>query len=154
MGSSGVSEDTIAALPRVSRRLLCSFVACVGIALVWSLISNGRVQDERPAWRPQPPHAPPTLVVYAFSASDPVHWHNLLYFLREGVKQDDGCEYAIVLQVETASQDLEAAQPPDLPPLPSNAKYHLHHNHCYDCEYTSQLSAWGPIRALCFFFVP
>ncbi len=39
-----------------------------------------------------------TLVVYVFSPTDPEYENNLRYFLREGVHDNDGCDYVFVLQ--------------------------------------------------------
>lgn len=39
-----------------------------------------------------------TLVVYVFSNTDPEYYANLLFFLRFGVAEGDGCDYVIIIQ--------------------------------------------------------
>lgn len=39
-----------------------------------------------------------TLVVYVYSPTDPEYANNLRYFLRQGVHDNDGCDYVFVLQ--------------------------------------------------------
>lgn len=46
---------------------------------------------------------------------------NLRYFIRQGVRPDDGCEYIIVLQQDGGPQT-------ELPELPPNARYEHHAN--------------------------
>ncbi|KAL4459147.1 hypothetical protein ABPG75_014012 [Micractinium tetrahymenae] len=68
-----------------------------------------------------------TLVVYVFSGSDPEYADNLRFFISEAVKENDGCDYVIVLQ-----QGKGLSQPDPLPVLPPNARYLRHPNECYD----------------------
>ena len=49
-----------------------------------------------------------TLVVYIFSDTDPTYAGNLKFFLRWGVRENDGAKYIIVLQ---QSQEAEVALP-------------------------------------------
>lgn len=44
--------------------------------------------------------APDTLVVYIFSYTNPEYKENLLHFVRHGIREDDGCQYVIVIQTE------------------------------------------------------
>lgn len=45
--------------------------------------------------------APPdTLVIYIFSYTNPEYKENLLHFVRHGIREDDGCQYVIVIQTE------------------------------------------------------
>lgn len=37
------------------------------------------------------------LVMYVFSNTDPQYLDNLRYFVREGVAQDDGCDYVFIV---------------------------------------------------------
>mmetsp|Transcript_3206 Transcript_3206/g.9295 ORF Transcript_3206/g.9295 Transcript_3206/m.9295 type:complete len:532 (-) Transcript_3206:1175-2770(-) len=73
-----------------------------------------------------------TLVVYVFSPTDPEYIKNLLYFVREGIRPDDGCDYVIVINqvgTEKASNEVASALAGRLPP---NARTVLHGNECYD----------------------
>ncbi|KAI7836092.1 hypothetical protein COHA_010020 [Chlorella ohadii] len=72
----------------------------------------------------------PTLLVYVFSNTDPEYINNLRFFVKFGMAADDGVTYIIVVQ-ETPGE-----APPELPPLPPNARYVRHTNECYD---------WGTI---------
>lgn len=40
---------------------------------------------------------PETLVLYSFSHTDFAYHHNLLYYLRHGVHEDDGCHHMIII---------------------------------------------------------
>ena len=42
---------------------------------------------------------PDTLVMYVYSNSDPEYERNLRFFVANGVRAGDGCDYVIVLQV-------------------------------------------------------
>lgn len=57
---------------------------------------------------------PDVLVVYVFSNTDPEYINNLRFFLREGVNQNDGCEYLIVVNdsksLNVRSHVLQAAE--------------------------------------------
>jgi hypothetical protein len=44
------------------------------------------------------PTAAHTLVIYIFSKTDTEYENNLLFFLKFGVKADDGCDYIFILQ--------------------------------------------------------
>lgn len=39
-----------------------------------------------------------TLVVYVYSNTDPEYQANLKYFLKTGVRADDGCDYVVIIQ--------------------------------------------------------
>lgn len=67
-----------------------------------------------------------TLVVYVFSDTDPEYIRNLRYFVSNGIWDEDGCQYIIVIQ---QSKTLPAYE---LPELPANARYMQHANECYD----------------------
>ncbi|MEW5312893.1 MAG: hypothetical protein WDW38_004491 [Sanguina aurantia] len=70
------------------------------------------------------------LVMYIFAATDPEFYNNLNYFIREAVALDKDnlrMDYVIVVQ-----KFGDASKLLDLPQLPSNAKYVLHANECYD----------------------
>ena len=45
---------------------------------------------------------PNTLVIYVFSDTDKEYIYNLRYFVREGIKEGDGCDYVIVIQREAS----------------------------------------------------
>ncbi|KAK9816513.1 hypothetical protein WJX72_001363 [[Myrmecia] bisecta] len=67
-----------------------------------------------------------TLIIYVYSNSDPEYSRNLHFFIKNGMRDGDGCEYLVIVQQDPA-------QPGgDLPPLPSNAQYMYHANECYD----------------------
>jgi hypothetical protein len=66
------------------------------------------------------------LVLYSFFEGDEVSWGNLYFFLGNGIKADDGAQYIIILNGITSLQDER------LTLLPSNARYVLHANECYD----------------------
>eukprot|EP01025_Chloroclados_australasicus_P067784 TRINITY_DN939_c1_g1_i1.p2 TRINITY_DN939_c1_g1~~TRINITY_DN939_c1_g1_i1.p2 ORF type:complete len:416 (-),score=23.99 TRINITY_DN939_c1_g1_i1:2601-3848(-) len=67
------------------------------------------------------------LVMYVFSNTDPVYEQNLQFFIREGMQEDDGCDYVIVIQ---RGEDITPLDP--LPVLPKNARYVYHYNEGYD----------------------
>jgi hypothetical protein len=88
----------------------------------------------------------PTLVIYVYSNTDPEYLKNLEFFIKEAIKPNDGCEYVIVLQqnspedvpwpnvqrllVDGTRADENAINDPPL--LPSNARFLLHRNECFD----------------------
>jgi hypothetical protein len=101
----------------------------------------------------------PTLVIYVYSGSDPEYLTNLEFFIQEAIKPNDGCEYVIVLQQNTpedlpwpdfntvlngttakttAAAAAEINEKPSekliksAPLLPSNARFLLHPNECFD----------------------
>jgi hypothetical protein len=77
------------------------------------------------------PEAAHTLVVYIFSKTDTEYEDNLMFFLKWGVQENDGCDYVFILQ------DMDGVQMPDLTgKLPPNARVERHQNGCYD---------WGTI---------
>lgn len=41
---------------------------------------------------------PETLVLYAYSNSDPEYERNLHFFVQHGMAEGDGCEYIIIVQ--------------------------------------------------------
>ncbi len=43
----------------------------------------------------------PTLIIYVYANSDPEYEQNLRYFMAEGMKANDGCDYLIVVQVRS-----------------------------------------------------
>lgn len=43
---------------------------------------------------------PDTLIIYIFSYTNPEYKENLLHFVRHGIREDDGCQYIIVIQTE------------------------------------------------------
>lgn len=68
------------------------------------------------------------LIVYNYypRADDSEYTNNFLYFVREGIISNDGNDYVVVVQ-------LDYGQPaPQLPPLPSHARYITHPNECFD----------------------
>jgi len=95
----------------------------------------------------------PTLVIYVYSNSDPEYRKNLEFFIKEAIKPNDGCDYVIVLQQDSpedvpwpnlrlllngtkhlnttagATTDKKSMNPPF---LPSNARFLLHPNKCFD----------------------
>eukprot|EP01025_Chloroclados_australasicus_P029269 TRINITY_DN2918_c0_g1_i7.p1 TRINITY_DN2918_c0_g1~~TRINITY_DN2918_c0_g1_i7.p1 ORF type:complete len:147 (-),score=1.41 TRINITY_DN2918_c0_g1_i7:3-413(-) len=54
------------------------------------------------------------LVMYIFSNTDPAYAYNLQYFVREGIRENDGCDYVFVIQ---KGEDITPLDP--LPKLPS-----------------------------------
>ncbi|KAK9808001.1 hypothetical protein WJX73_002333 [Symbiochloris irregularis] len=68
-----------------------------------------------------------TLVVYVYSGSDPEYEDNLRFFLRTAVKEDDGCDYVIVIQTGANLTEFS-----NRPALPTNARYLEHPNKCFD----------------------
>ena len=55
-----------------------------------------------------------TLVVYIFSNTDPEYLYNLKFFLKFGVREEDGADYVIVLQQDSAevwNRTLETNKP-------------------------------------------
>mmetsp|Transcript_12697 Transcript_12697/g.38289 ORF Transcript_12697/g.38289 Transcript_12697/m.38289 type:complete len:419 (-) Transcript_12697:2891-4147(-) len=74
---------------------------------------------------------PQTLVVYIFSKTDTEYESNLMFFLKHGVAENDGCYYVFIMQT------IEGVQLPDISnKIPSNAEVITHPNSCYD---------WGTI---------
>ena len=59
---------------------------------------------------PQPRKQADTLVLYIFSNTDAEYENNMRFFLRHGVRADDGCDYVIVIQ--TGGTSKVAPQPP------------------------------------------
>lgn len=59
---------------------------------------------------------PHTLVVYNFVYWDPEHLNNFNYFIKHGIRGNDGADYVIILDHEIASELL------NLPPFPSNVQ--------------------------------
>ena len=45
-----------------------------------------------------------TLVLYVFSNTDAEYENNMQFFLRHAVREDDGCEYVIVIQTGGTSK--------------------------------------------------
>ncbi len=45
-----------------------------------------------------PETRPSTLVIYVFSKTDPEYERNLQFFVQHGMWEDDGCDYAIIVQ--------------------------------------------------------
>lgn len=45
-------------------------------------------------------NVPDTLIIYIFSYTNPEYKENLLHFVRHGIREDDGCQYIIVIQTE------------------------------------------------------
>ncbi len=75
-----------------------------------------------------------TLVIYNFGYWDPEHLGNFNYFIKHGIRGNDGARYAIILEHLIATELL------DLPPFPSNVQVcfwfmtvhrviHHQHNH-------------------------
>ncbi len=105
---------------------------------------------------------PDTLVVYIFSYTNTEYKENLLHFVRHGIREDDGCQYVIVIQTEDGAAEVcwvggawydahkcaptfthpfsptkqKAPRSMTLPQVPSNVLYEFHPNGCYD---------WGTI---------
>ncbi|GMH41199.1 hypothetical protein BSKO_09109 [Bryopsis sp. KO-2023] len=71
---------------------------------------------------------PRVLVLYIFSNTDPEYINNLRFFVREGMRPDDGCDYYIVIQTDNQDE----APNIEFPALPENARYIIHKNECYD----------------------
>ncbi|KAK9817964.1 hypothetical protein WJX72_005006 [[Myrmecia] bisecta] len=65
--------------------------------------------------------------MYVFSGTDPEYHDNLRYFIREGMQEDDGCDYYIVLQRGEGLIEIG-----ELPLLPTNAQTINHPNECFD----------------------
>ena len=57
-----------------------------------------------------------TLVIYNFGYFDPEHLGNFNYFIKHGIRGNDGARYAIILEHLIATELL------DLPPFPSNVQ--------------------------------
>ena len=53
---------------------------------------------------PQPRKQADTLVLYIFSNTDAEYENNMRFFLRHGVRADDGCDYVIVIQTGGTSK--------------------------------------------------
>ena len=73
-----------------------------------------------------------TLVTYIYGGTDGEYADNFRYFLREGIRPDDGCDYVLVIQMV----DAPAAGPPteDLSRVAQygNVRIVEHENMCYD----------------------
>lgn len=68
-----------------------------------------------------------TLVVYVYSNTDPEYQANLKYFLKTGVRADDGCDYVVIIQEGEGVEDTY-----DLPSTPPNVRFVRHANECFD----------------------
>lgn len=76
-----------------------------------------------------------TLVTYIFSDTDPEYAENLRFFLRQGIgKEDDGCDYKIVMQVSDPEKEISLELAEDLNDLASyrNVEVIHHKNQCFD----------------------
>jgi hypothetical protein len=70
-----------------------------------------------------------TLVAYVFSSTDGEYVNNLKYFLREGMRPDDGCDYVLVIQTpakDLPDEDLQRVAGYD------NVRIVEHENDCFD----------------------
>ncbi|KAI8114536.1 hypothetical protein M9434_002658 [Picochlorum sp. BPE23] len=105
-------------------------ISVIVVLLALKIWGNGgstqtsKFGEEEP-WKAQAP----TLVIYVFSDSDPEYERNLSYFVKEGIKENDNCDYIIVIQVSDMEDDV-----PDV--LKSVNKRNLrvmkHENKCFD----------------------
>ena len=125
-------------------------------SLLLPSIAHGCSCWQGAAMRCSPKHAcrtaADTLVLYTYSATDPEYAANLNFFIRNGIRPDDGCHYIFVIQqvgeaclhrmfdnghavcCKGSSNGLQVTQAlaSELPKLPSNARYVHHENACYD----------------------
>ena len=62
---------------------------------------------------PQPRKQADTLVLYIFSNTDAEYENNMRFFLRHGVRADDGCDYVIVIQTGGTSKVQPHAKIPE-----------------------------------------
>lgn len=66
-------------------------------------------------------------MVYVFSKTDTEYENNLMFFLRHGPAENDGCHYVFILQKS------EGVKLPDITNMvPSNSQIEYHNNECYD----------------------
>ncbi|KAH7621353.1 hypothetical protein NADE_006616 [Nannochloris sp. 'desiccata'] len=130
------------------RSILTSLVALF-ISYTWlkfGIEASQSWQSRGVAFQPAP-----TLVIYVYSSSDPEYLKNLEFFIREAIKPNDGCDYVIVLQQNSPEDvpwpNLQLLNDTkttvgwrvkidkhilDTPVLPSNARFILHPNECFD----------------------
>jgi hypothetical protein len=74
-----------------------------------------------------------TLVLYIFSPTDPEYLNNLQYFIRDGIRANDGCDYVIVVNQAVGQEMMSfSAMSSMAGSLPPNARYVTHRNECYD----------------------
>lgn len=111
-------------------------VMCIGI-IVGFIMGSNVCHDRRSKSVSSPSGAVPAcaddlhvadnaLVVYSFYDGDEVSWDNLVFFLDHAMSPRDGAQYVVVLNGMRTLSDAR------LPQLPSNARYVLHENECYD----------------------
>lgn len=81
-----------------------------------------------------------TLVVYVYGQGDPEYTNNFNYFLLQAVRDDDRCEYIILVQYDEHQQDLS------LPKLPQSAKYVFHKSACFEWGAFGWLLASGHVN--------
>ena len=113
-------------------------------------------------------------VVYIYSGNDEQYPANLAYFLRKGVREDDGNKYYLVLQQhdwkETVSvpcicslgcpgssgrieKQCSCKCPPHLENLPRNVKLVYHENKCFDMGTFGELWDAGLISRSDFYII-
>lgn len=75
-----------------------------------------------------PPRADGVLVLYSFALTDELSLGNLRFFVANAMREGDGAEYAVI--VNLGPQETLASLA--LPDLPANGRYMHHANECYD----------------------
>ena len=93
------AKDTLQPISMLAMLDLISFIAS-------SICRSLPKMPPRTANLYSPAHASKadTLVLYVFSNTDKEYLQNLQFFLRHGVKEDDGCDYVIVIQIGNTSK--------------------------------------------------
>lgn len=114
----------------IKTSLLLLLILLVSAKIIESASEWVRNKGVREFDKPQAP----TLVTYIFSHTDPEYAENLGYFLRQGIRENDGCDYVIVIQVPDAQNTLPLDLSEDLDTIRlfSNVNVMKHTNECYD----------------------
>lgn len=119
--------------------MLClAMISVIVFGMLWRSPSVGSAEMRRDLVRPDSAftsrrmmprrrQSSNTLVIYVYSGSDPEYEANLIFFLREGVQDNDGVTYIIAIQNGEGLTELS-----NKPRLPSNAKLVNHSNTCFD----------------------
>ena len=114
----------------LSRAILVVVGLCIGYIL--ASVSNVPAPTQRTNTAalvgPSAATLAPTLVVYSYAHTDSMSAGNLDFFLHTAVRDGDGVQYVIVVNLDEG-QTLASL---NLPHVPANVVYVSHKNECYD----------------------
>lgn len=114
-----------------ARHLLSALV--VVVAVTWCVFWRAW-----PAWlddlgsTPTSSSNTKTLVTYIYAGTDAEYANNFRYFLQEGIRPDDGCDYVLVIQMVDAPEAIPPTEDLSRVGKYDNVRIFEHENSCYD----------------------